>query len=35
MLAHVPGREWDLDVRVQRALVFPYGVAPLRAAVIR
>jgi hypothetical protein len=32
---YVPGREWDLDVRVQRALVFPYGVAGVRVAVIR
>jgi hypothetical protein len=32
---YVPGREWDLDVRVQRALRFPYGIAALRATVLR
>ena len=31
----VSGRVWDLDVRVQRALRFPFGVAPVRATVLR
>ncbi len=31
----IPGREWDLDVRLQRALGFPFGVASVRARVLR
>lgn len=31
----VAGREFDLDVRVQRRLGFPWGVAPVRWRVIR
>lgn len=32
---YIAGRTWDLDVRLQRALGFPFGVAPLRAVVLR
>ena len=31
----VAGREFDLDVRVQRALGFPWGVAPVLWRVVR
>lgn len=31
----VAGREWDLDVAVQRRLRFPYGVAAVRWRILR
>lgn len=31
----VAGREFDLDVKVQRALGFPYGVAPVAYRILR
>ena len=32
---YVAGREFDLDVRVQRALGFPYGIGPVLWRIVR